>query len=370
MPTISEGTANSITYWNYRVWSRSPRLPDGTLDLKTLPVTVRYAYHREMKGRNYNTWTCTQGNPAYQLLNNNSGDWANAISSLYADTRKKFVRKAWSDAQASIAVDIAERKQTISMIAASTMRLYRAAVFVRRGSYKNAAKALSLDSVPRNIRLRDVPSDVFAQNWLAYRYGWLPLYGSIYSLIQALDKPVQPMFVKSTSVKQYDTSILTDYRTINYQSVPCTEITHKGKVRVTLKGQTVVSNATAATLQQYGLANPLLVAWELVPFSFVADWFLPVGDYLEQMTDMLGLTLKEFSHTSGAECLTTHEGLRNYSTWKVGDKNVTWFKGKTRTTPSTLPIASFPLFSMGLNPTRALDAISLYRAVILGKGVV
>jgi hypothetical protein len=31
----------------------------------------------------------------------------------------------------------------------------------------------------------------------------------------------------------------------------------------------------------FGLLNPAAVAWELLPFSFVVDWFLPVGRYLE-----------------------------------------------------------------------------------------
>lgn len=34
---------------------------------------------------------------------------------------------------------------------------------------------------------------------------------------------------------------------------------------------------------RFGLVNPLEVAWELLPFSFVADWFLPIGGYLNAM---------------------------------------------------------------------------------------
>jgi hypothetical protein len=40
----------------------------------------------------------------------------------------------------------------------------------------------------------------------------------------------------------------------------------------------------------FGLTNPLIVAWELVPFSFVADWFLPIGKTLENLTATNGLT--------------------------------------------------------------------------------
>jgi hypothetical protein len=34
---------------------------------------------------------------------------------------------------------------------------------------------------------------------------------------------------------------------------------------------------------RFGLLNPLEVVWELVPFSFVADWFLPIGDFLSTL---------------------------------------------------------------------------------------
>lgn len=34
-------------------------------------------------------------------------------------------------------------------------------------------------------------------------------------------------------------------------------------------------------MAQLGLLNPEIVAWELLPFSFVADWFIPIGSYLE-----------------------------------------------------------------------------------------
>lgn len=33
----------------------------------------------------------------------------------------------------------------------------------------------------------------------------------------------------------------------------------------------------------YGFDKPLGVAWEATPFSFVADWFFPIGDYLKNL---------------------------------------------------------------------------------------
>lgn len=38
------------------------------------------------------------------------------------------------------------------------------------------------------------------------------------------------------------------------------------------------------------ILSPLLTAWELVPYSFVIDWFLPIGDFLAQYSSTDGLT--------------------------------------------------------------------------------
>jgi hypothetical protein len=42
------------------------------------------------------------------------------------------------------------------------------------------------------------------------------------------------------------------------------------------------------SLASLGVTNPLEIAWELVPFSFVVDWALPVGQYLSSLDAMFG----------------------------------------------------------------------------------
>jgi hypothetical protein len=51
-----------------------------------------------------------------------------------------------------------------------------------------------------------------------------------------------------------------------------------------------MSNPQLATINSLGLTNPIAVAWELVPFSFAVDWFLPVGNTLSALTAGQGLT--------------------------------------------------------------------------------
>jgi hypothetical protein len=40
---------------------------------------------------------------------------------------------------------------------------------------------------------------------------------------------------------------------------------------------------------ELGFANPLYTTWDSVPFSFMVDWFIPVGPYLEAMDDSMFL---------------------------------------------------------------------------------
>lgn len=52
----------------------------------------------------------------------------------------------------------------------------------------------------------------------------------------------------------------------------------------------LVKDPQARTLAQLGLANPLAAAWELTPFSFLIDWFLPIGDTLQGLTANVGVS--------------------------------------------------------------------------------
>jgi hypothetical protein len=44
-------------------------------------------------------------------------------------------------------------------------------------------------------------------------------------------------------------------------------------------------------MAETGITNPLLVAWDAVPLSFVVDWFLPVNNWLKQLDTYSGFTL-------------------------------------------------------------------------------
>lgn len=133
-----------------------------------------------------------------------------------------------------------------------------------------------------------------------------------------------------------------------------------------------VRNKTLMRLEQFGLANPAVVAWELVPFSFVADWFVGVGDYLAAQTALLGLEVLDGG--------TSQLSVRTYTTRVTGVNPGAWNSRFSGVGPSGVVVSrkyvrnvwdgappTFPAYGTGLNTKRIADAAALISAVFGGS---
>lgn len=155
----------------------------------------------------------------------------------------------------------------------------------------NAWKAFKrgqFNQIPRILGMnrRDIANGSYpANSWLAYQYGWKPFLGSVYDNVQLLDRLLREddaTFTVQHSLKRDETFTRDD------GSIGCTlNGTCKVKVGFTCK----VLDSFVDGLDTSGVLNPLSIAWELVPFSFVVDWFVPVGAVLESLTATIGLQL-------------------------------------------------------------------------------
>lgn len=124
-----------------------------------------------------------------------------------------------------------------------------------------------------------------ANAWLELQFGIIPLLQDVYDSCVVLSSTPEPEKCSGTGF--YSGSNI-HYRTFprGFERSDAT-----GTKRLTLGGKVVGFNPNVLLLKQLGLTNPAIVAWDLVPWSFVIDWFLPVGRYLKSFDASLGFDL-------------------------------------------------------------------------------
>lgn len=158
---------------------------------------------------------------------------------------------------------LAEYKQTLRML---RRPLNSFGVFF----HKNTPKILKLD-----------PSAA----WLAYRYGLRPLISDVTGIIKGLERSIglERQTTRSRGVlSRYEfveRSIDWDIHRLRYS----VQNTDNVEMRAMSLDEYVVTTLRNIGFTSRGL---LTVPWELVPYSFVVDWFVNVGDYLRQLTPL------------------------------------------------------------------------------------
>lgn len=259
--------------------------------------------------------------------------------------------------QTNMLAILAERKSTYAMINNNLRSLVKAARFVRKGNVVRAWKALGQSPRSRKFKRPDTSG-----RWLELQYGWLPLIGDIYTIANA-DIPSSGYLRCSATIKRSGSH--SDVNSWNAISGYRLDWDYSLKSKVTVSG--FVSFDKVATAAQFGLTNPLLVAWEVVPFSFVVDWFLPIGSYLEGLTALHGLKLSDTSTT-------VHRSVKFKGELKQGPASagVSYYRqsgitsGERYMIERTLGIPALPLpkLKSPFSVAHGLNAIALLRQLL------
>jgi len=196
---------------------------------------------------------------------------ANAINRFFTQT---------SSYSANLLEMVATRQQTINMVSNTMRKIANAYRAVRGRDWRGLCGILGISyRVPRGNHTN--PAEV----WLEYVYGWRPLVQDVYTMVSQGFK--NPEIKVRASAHGNHTSVVEQTGPYDSRVV----IRNESRVTVVQCGMLATDDAALQAASQYGVTNPASLAWELLPFSFVVDWFLPVGAYLERLTASAGLRL-------------------------------------------------------------------------------
>lgn len=275
---------------------------------------------------------------------------ANLTDSAMAQAALVAARSRMKNKKVDLGVAYAERKATSRMLGDNARRMARSVRELRRGNFRNAARALGIIHDPGKPR-----GSNWTNHWLQLQYGWKPLLSDIYGSCDALSKREQSDWRVTAKARRNDSYTAkvsttpggTTYPTSNYDAWSGVAERQRG---VFVRIDALPDNDLTMSLSSLGVTNPLLVAWELVPYSFVVDWCLPVGNWLNSLDALLGYTSAYTSTTYYNKTLWEDRGVsRTNYTSKWGFVKNNWYGSKqllriSRSASSGVPLPTFPSF--------------------------
>jgi hypothetical protein len=179
--------------------------------------------------------------------------------------------------------NLAEAGQSVSTVEKRCLQVAKAAREIRNFKFGAAARTLGIQKMPKGLKRE---TKQFANNFLEFHLGWQPAIADVHDAVQTMTKAdfgTHKVKGSSSDHASWRTSN-SDYRSSFHDTTSWNmEVKFGALVRIT--------NESAYLANQMGLINPLSVAWDLVPFSFVVDWFANVGQCLGAITGHVGLEI-------------------------------------------------------------------------------
>lgn len=172
----------------------------------------------------------------------------------------------------NLGVFLGESNQALKMIFHAATRLAAAMRAARKGDWKRVERLLRpKGSAPKEVNSFLTPGRTLAMNWLEMMYGWLPLLSDLQEGARMVAHMTEEPFRLKVRARLKVAGKVTAASPSNWEAKDSFQLS---------KGQIVAYLTEVDVPKLIGLTDIASVAWEKAPWSFVADWAIPIGKFL------------------------------------------------------------------------------------------
>lgn len=327
-------------------------------------------------------WAFEAPVPGNRYFGECTGDWCLTIygppapSNLHDDTVEALAAQSATAAWAGVNVgefqglaNLAQLNQTLNLLGDPIRTI---SGFLRQKAWADAAWKAARGKLAKQRALAQLLSSL----WLQYQYAFRPVLIDIENIMSELQD--QTFSLRRTSRDNKSSTITTTRSYTGTSWDISVDFTEKQVTTISVRSG-ILYQGTVDPLKQFGLhwTNLPSAAWEITPWSFVVDWFLNVGDYLQAIMPKVGVDIlatwqtRDVTHVVERTCGST--SITSGSPWvtkrHLSGVDTAVFRDKVRTNVLQAPSITITpsLKTAMLTGNRGINAYMLFLQSFLGS---
>lgn len=170
-----------------------------------------------------------------------------------------------------------------------------------------------LDMIPKLKNLRKLKS--WSNDFLSVKYGILPTISDLQKIVQAFRRAAP--YLDGNGYTTY-----TGVRTANSDVIGVQTAHLEQRIKIAVDTEDAGFRSLSKRLDSIGMFPTFENIWDLVPYSFVVDWFVSVGDLLERVDTRLRILQLKIAYTTMSYKRTTVFNVANLGLSVTGELKV------------------------------------------------
>lgn len=256
-----------------------------------------------------------------------------------------------------------------------------------RGKWAKFLKSHKLSKRQKAVKLADTALMGIGKGNLAWRFGWAPFIGDMLKLIGAMDAILKRLEVLKklragrvlrrrhrlpSQSAAYDDGLITTNSspTVRHRKTRCYQANSWISCNWKLKATSTLPEADAdlfwlALRSTYGLNTygAFLAAWELIPWSWLVDWFGNIGNWLGANNNSLPVEIVSMCWMRTSRLITTFSPVTVPSGYSLSGLFSQWAVSKERVVLNPTLITMLP--SLPTIPALSAGQLSILGSLIL-----